>query len=303
MKREDLSDLMTFLAVAEARSFTKAAVRLGTSQSAVSQVVRRLEDRLGVRLLTRTTRNVAPTEAGRRLAERLRPALDEIEAELETLDQIRSTPSGLLRITATYDSAHDLLEPVVSQLMQDFPDIAVEISVDARLVDIAKDGFDAGVRLGEQVDADMIAVPIGPDLSMRVAGAPAYFDRAGRPQTPHELTDHDCINLRLQTLGGLYAWEFEKDGRPLSVRVEGRYTSDDPALNIKMALKGGGLVCLPDQLLTGHLETGALETVLEDWCPPFPGYHLYYPSRRQMTPAFRLLLDRLKAQRQALMRG
>ncbi|WP_440957476.1 LysR family transcriptional regulator [Oceanicaulis sp. LC35] len=303
MKREDLSDLMTFLAVAETRSFTKAAVRLSTSQSAVSQVVRRLEDRLGVRLLTRTTRNVAPTEAGRRLAERLRPALDEIEAELETLDQIRSTPAGLLRITATRDSAHDLLEPVVSQLMQDYPDIEVEISVDARLVDIAKDGFDAGVRLGEQVDADMIAVSIGPDLSMRVAGAPSYFARAGRPETPHQLTDHDCINLRLQTLGGLYAWEFEKDGRPLSVRVEGRYTSDDPELNIKMALKGGGLVCLPDQLIAEHLKSGALETVLEDWCPPFPGYHLYYPSRRQMTPAFRLLLDRLKAQRQGLVRA
>lgn len=294
MKRDELGDLMAFLAVAEERSFTRAAAHLGTSQSSVSHVVRRLEEQLGVRLLTRTTRNVAPTEAGARLMAKLRPAFDEIEAELASLDELRATPSGSIRVTTSRYAAREHLLPVVTRLMAEYPDLHIELVIDSRLVDIAKEGFDAGVRLGEEVDRDMIAVPIGPDTRMCVAGAPAYFERHPRPETPHDLTEHDCINLRMPTLGGLYAWEFEKDGRPLNVRVEGQFISNDPDVIIDAAIAGRGLVCMPDHLVAPQLASGDLIQVLDDWCPPFPGYHLYYPSRRQATPAFRLLVDALR---------
>lgn len=294
MRRDEMSDLMAFLTVAEARSFTRAAARLGTSQSAVSAVVRRLEERLDVRLLTRTTRSVSPTEAGQRLVDTLRPALDGIDAQLSALDEMRSRPSGTIRLTASRAAARQILLPVTGRLMQHYPDVHIEISVEARFVDIAKEGFDAGIRLGESLDKDMIGVRISPDVEMIVAGSPGYFRDHPRPETPQDLTRHNCINLRLPTLGGLYAWEFERDGRSLNVRVEGQFTSNDPDLIVEAGLAGTGLICLPTDHLADLVREGRMIRVLADWCPPFPGYHLYYPSRRQITPAFRLLIDGLR---------
>ncbi|ADE87352.1 LysR family transcriptional regulator [Rhodobacter capsulatus] len=294
MRRDEMGDLIAFLAVAEERSFTRAAARLGTSQSAVSAVVRRLEERLDVRLLTRTTRSVSVTEAGQRLVDALRPAFDGIEAELAALDDIRARPQGMIRLTASRHAAERIVMPVANRLMADYPEVRVEILLDQRFVDIAKEGFDAGIRLGESVDRDMIGVRISGDLQMVVAGSPAYFARHPAPQTPQDLTAHNCINLRLPTLGGLYAWEFEKDGRPLTVRVEGQFTTNDPELAVAAALEDRGLVCLMTDYLAPHLASGRLVRVLADWCPPFSGYHLYYPSRRQITPAFRLLIDALR---------
>jgi len=294
MDRRELADLMAFLAVAQERSFTRAAARLGVSQSSLSATVRRLEDRLDLRLLTRTTRSVMPTEAGLQLAETLGQAYENIENRLANLNELRHRPAGTLRLTTSRSAALRLLIPVVDRLMADYPELKVEISVDQRLVDIVREGFDAGVRLGEEIDKDMIAVPIGPDMRMVVAGAPSYFETALYPQTPHDLTDHVCINLRLSTLGGLYAWEFEKDGRPLNVRVEGQFTCNDPDLIVEAALAGRGLACLPNDHLDPHVRAGRLIQVLDDWCPPFPGYHLYYPSRRQVSLAFRLLIEALR---------
>lgn len=294
MKRDELGDLMAFLAVAEERSFTRAAARLGTSQSSLSAVVRRLEERLDMRLLTRTTRSVTPTEAGQQLADTLRPAFDDIEAQLSSLDEMRRRPAGTIRLTTGKAAARDILLPAANRLMADYPDVNIEITVDQRLVDIVKDGYDAGVRLGEQIDQDMIAVRIGPDMPMVVAATPEYFESHPVPQTPHELTDHVCINLRLPTLGGLYAWEFEKDGRPLNVRVDGQFTCNEPDLLIEATLAGRGLACLPEDHLGPLVAQGRLVQVLHDWCPPFPGYHLYYPSRRQVSPAFRLMIDALR---------
>ncbi|MDO5612919.1 MAG: LysR family transcriptional regulator [Paracoccus sp. (in: a-proteobacteria)] len=288
-----MSDLMAFLAVAEERSFTRAATRLGTSQSAVSAVVRRLEERLGVRLLTRTTRAVSPTEAGQRLADTLRPALDNVSAELAMLDDMRARPSGTIRLTAGQPAAH-LVMPVALRLMAEHPDVNIEISTDPRFVDIAREGFDAGIRLGESLAKDMIAVRIGPDLEMTVAGTPGYFRDNPPPQTPHDLTAHNCINLRMLGSGGLYIWEFEREGRPLNVRVEGQFTCSDSDLAVQAALAGRGLICLPSDHLDPYIADGRLVRVLTDWCPPFPGYHLYYPSRRQVSPAFRLLVDALR---------
>lgn len=294
MRRDEMSDLIAFLAVAEERSFTRAAARLGTSQSAVSAVVRRLEERLDVRLLTRTTRSVSPTEAGQRLVDTLRPAFDGIEDQLASLDDMRSRPSGTIRLTTSRHPARHIVLPVVTRLMAEHPDVNVEISIESRFVDIAKEGYDAGIRLGESLDKDMIGVRISPDMEMVVAGSPDYFSAHPKPETPHDLTGHICINLRLPTLGGLYAWEFGKDGRPLNVRVEGQFTCNDPDLVVDAALAGRGLVCLPSDHLGPHVKAGRLVRVLADWCPPFAGYHLYYPSRRQPTSAFRLLVDRLR---------
>ena len=294
MRRDEMSDLMAFLAVAEDRSFTRAAARLGTSQSAVSAVVRRLEERLGVRLLIRTTRSVSPTEAGQRLADTLRPAFDQIESQLTSLDDMRSHPAGTIRITSSSAAARQVLMPAANRLMADYPDVKIEIAIDSRFVDIAKEGFDAGVRLGESLDKDMIGVKIGPDLDMVVAGSPNYLRDNPAPKTPDDLSSHNCINLRLQTLGGLYPWEFEKDGRSLHVRVEGQFTSGDATLLIDAALAGRGLLCLPSDQLGSYVKSGQLIRVLADWSPSFSGYHLYYPSRRQITPAFRWLVDALR---------
>ena len=294
MRRDEMSDLMAFLAVAEERSFTRAAARLGTSQSAISAVVRRLEERLDVRLLTRTTRSVSPTEAGQQLVDTLRPAFDGIEARLASLDDMRSRPSGTIRLTSGRAAARQILMPVASRLMAEHPDVHIEISIDLRFVDIAKEGFDAGIRLGESLDKDMIGIPISPDLELAVAGSPEYLRDHPAPLTPQDLAAHNCINLRLPTLGGLYAWEFEKDGRPINVRVDGQFTTGDPDLALDAALAGGGLTCLPMDHIGPYLATGRLVRVLADWCPPFAGYYLYYPSRRQITSAFRLLIDGLR---------
>jgi len=294
MRREDLGGLAAFAAVAEERSFTRAAARMGTSQSALSQTVKRLEARLGVRLLTRTTRSVAPTEAGEQLLASVRFAFDEIDTQLVALSELRDKPAGVIRITAGQHAADSVLFPVLERLLPAYPDVNVELSVDTGLRDIVADRFDAGVRLGEQVEKDMIALRIGPDLRMALVGAPAYFEGRSKPRTPHELTDHNCINLRFPTLGGIYTWEFEKDGRDLNVRVEGQLTFNETRLIVRAACAGLGLAYVLEDHVTAHLLDGRLVRVLEDWCPPFSGYHLYYPSRRQHTPAFALLLDALR---------
>lgn len=294
MRREELADLAAFMAVAEERSFTRAAARLGTSQSALSHTVRRLETRLGVRLLARTTRSVVATQAGERLLATLRPALDDIDAEIAALSELRDKPAGTIRITSTGQAARDILWPVLAKLLPEHPDVHVELSIDSSLTDIVTERFDAGIRLSEQVAKDMIAVPIGPDLRMAVAGAPAYFARRPAPVTPQDLAGHDCINMRLRTSGGLYAWELDKDGRELKVRVDGQLVLNDVDVIVTAAVAGFGLACLPEDHFGEAFADGRLVRVLEDWCPPFPGYHLYYPSRRQITPAFALLVEALR---------
>ena len=294
MTRGDLNDLAAFLAVARERSFTRAAAKLGVSQSALSHTVRGLEARLGVRLLTRSTRSVAPTEAGERLLQTVGLRFDEIDAELATLSEFRDKPAGTIRITAGEHAAEAILWPTLERLLPDYPDIKVELTVDYGLTDIVAERYDAGVRLGEQVSRDMVAVRIGPDMRMAVVGAPSYLARREPPRTPHDLVAHDCINIRLPTYGGIYAWEFEKDGRELRVRVEGQLVFNNIALRLNAALAGFGLAYLPEDQLRAHLAEGRLVRVLADWCPPFPGYHLYYPSRRQPTLAFALLVDVLR---------
>ena len=294
MGRDELGDLVAFLAVAEERSFTRAAAKLATSQSALSHTLRRLESNLGVRLLTRTTRSVAPTEAGERLIETLRPALGEIDAKLAALSELRDRPAGVVRITTPAHAADTLLWPAIAKLAPVYPDVQFELSIDPSLVNIVAERFDAGVRLGEQVAKDMIAVRIGPDLRMAAVAAPSYFADHPKPKTPHDLTRHNCINLRLSTLGGLYAWEFEKDGRELNVRVEGQLVFNDVRMIVKAALVGFGLAYLPEDHVKALVASGKLVRVLSDWSPPFPGYHLYYPSRRQLLPAFALLVEALR---------
>jgi DNA-binding transcriptional LysR family regulator len=294
MRREELSDLAVFLAVAEARSFTRAAATLGTSQSAISQIVRRLEAAMGLKLLTRNTRNVAPTDAGEQLIATLRPAFDEIDARLSALSALRERPAGTVRITSSRHAAETILWPAVGNLLKSYPEVTVEISVDSHLTDIIADRFDAGIRLGEQVAKDMIAVRIGPELRMAVVGAPSYFAARGRPQTPHDLTGHACINIRMPTKGGLYTWEFGKDGRDLNVRVEGPLILNDVPMILKAAGEGVGLACVMEDQADALLRAGIVERVLEEWCPPFSGYHLYYPDRRQLPPAFALLVNALR---------
>ncbi|NNG70873.1 LysR family transcriptional regulator [Rhizobium laguerreae] len=294
MPRPVVNDLIAFLAVARAQSFTKAAGKLGVSQSALSHTIRGLEERLGLRLLTRTTRSVAPTEAGERLLLSIGPRLDEIESELAALSALREKPAGTIRINAGEHAADAVLWPALETLLPDYPDLNVEIIVDYGLTDIVAERYDAGVRLGEQVAKDMIAVRVGPNMRMAVVGAPAYFDTRPKPMTPQDLTDHNCINLRLPTYGSVYAWEFEKDGRELRVRVEGQLVFNNIALRLNAVLAGMGLAYMPEDLVAAHLADGQLVRVLEDWCPPFPGYHLYYPSRRYTSPAFALVVDALR---------
>jgi DNA-binding transcriptional LysR family regulator len=294
MPRSNLDDIAAFIAVARAQSFTRAAAQLGVSQSALSQTVRGLEARLGLRLLTRTTRSVSPTEAGERLLQAAEPRIGEIEAELAALSVLREKPSGTIRITAHDHAAQAVLLPALGKLLPDYPDINVEIVIDYGLTDIAAERFDAGIRSGEQVAKDMIAVGVGPDLRSAVVGAPSYFARRPKPKAPPDLTAHNCINLRLPTHGGLYAWEFERGTRALRVRVEGQLVSNGSATMLDAALAGLGLAYLPEQAVQEHLAAGRLIRVLADWCPPYPGYHLYYPSRRQPTPAFALLVELLR---------
>ncbi|GAA4502736.1 LysR family transcriptional regulator [Gluconacetobacter tumulicola] len=294
MRREELVDLNAFLVVAEEQSFTRAAARLGTSQSTLSHTIRRLEARLDVRLLTRTTRRVAPTEAGERLLKTLVPALDSIADEIASLSELSRKPSGTVRITASEHAARTLLWPALARLLPDYPDLHVELSVDPGLTDIVAERFDAGVRLEETIARDMIAVPIGPPLRMAVVGAPSYFENHPIPRKPQDLARHSCINLRLSTSGGVYAWELEKGKRSLHVRVGGQLTFNTVPMIMAAVFSGFGLACVVEDHVADDVKAGRLVRVLEDWCPPFPGYHLYYPSRRQSSAAFRLVVEALR---------
>ncbi|WP_199634745.1 LysR family transcriptional regulator [Serratia sp. PAMC26656] len=297
MLKENFNDLISFLVVARERSFTKAAAKLGVSQSALSHAIRGLEERLALRLLTRTTRSVAPTEAGERLVNSLGPRFAEIESELDALSEMRERPAGNIRITAGEHAVDSVLWPMLKSFLADYPDINVEITVDNTLTDIVADRFDAGIRLGEQVAKDMIAVRIAPDMRMVPVASPAYFERCGIPNTPQALQNHRCINMRLPTMGGLYAWEFAKDGREIKVRVEGQLTFNSLRQRIDAALLGFGIAFVPEDTVTEELANGRLVSVLDEWCPLFPGYYLYYPSRRQHTTAFALFVEALRHQR------
>lgn len=294
MLKENFNELQIFLVVARERSFTKAAGKLGVSQSALSHAIKGLEERLNLRLLTRTTRSVAPTEAGERIIACLEPRIADLEQELETLIQLNRTPSGNIRLSTGEHSARSLVWPKLKPFLKEYPEINVELVVDNGFVNIVEGRFDAGIRLGESVDKDMIAVRIGPDMRMAVVGSPVYFAENGIPLTPHELQNHRCINMRLPTAGGLYHWEFERDGKPLRVRVEGQLTFNQLSERIDAALSGFGMACVPEDMIEELVKSGELVQVLEEWCPSFPGYYLYYPSRKQHPPAFALLIDALR---------
>lgn len=294
MAREDLPDLNAFMVVAEERSFTRAAAKLNTSQSALSHTIRRLETRLGVRLLTRTTRSVAPTEAGERLLATLVPALDSISSELASLSDLHQRPAGTIRLTTADHATRTVLWPKLQRFLTDYPDIHVELSIDSSFADIVAGRFDAGVRLGEAIAKDMIATRIGPELRMAVIGSPAYLAKHPAPQTPQDLSDHCCINLRMLTSGGLYTWELEKDGHEVRVRVDGQLTFNTIPMIIQAAEAGFGLGFVMEDQVADQLRDGRLVRVLEDWCASFAGYHLYYPSRRQQSAAFALLVEALR---------
>lgn len=294
MSRENYNDILAFLAVAREGSFTKAAGKLGVSQSALSHTIRGLESRLGIRLLTRTTRSVSPTEAGERLLTSVGPRFEEIDAELAALRELRDKPSGTIRITAGDHAADTILWPKLAPFFSEYPDIKVEIDIDNVLTDIVANRYDAGVRLGDQVAKDMIAVRIAPDMGTAVVAAPSYFTRRPRPLNPRELTGHDCINLRLPTLGGLYPWEFERGGQELKVRVEGQLVFNRLQMVLEAVLAGFGLAYLPEDMVQAHIAEGRLVRVLRDWTPVWQGYHLYYPSRRQSSRALTLLIDTLR---------
>ena len=295
MLNDELGDLAIFAAVAEARSFTRAAARLGKSQSALSQSVRRLEERLKLRLLTRTTRSVMPTPAGEQLLSTFRPALGQIEAQLSALSELRELPSGSLRLTAGRHAVETVLWPALLRLNTRCPDIKVEVSIEPALTDIVTEGYDAGVRLGEQIARDMIALRIGPDLRRVVVGCPAYLAGHGAPTEPRDLTDHRCCSIRLPTSGGLYAWEFERAGRHVNVQVDSPFVLNDTRLLIDAALHGAGLAMVMEDMAAPFIADGRLVRVLEDWSPPLSGYHLYYPNRRHPSPAFAALLKELRA--------
>lgn len=292
--RANFDDLASFAFVAKERSFTKAAAKLGVSQSALSQTIRALEARLGLRLLTRTTRSIAPTEAGERLLHTITPRFEEIESAVASLSELRERPAGTIRITAGEHAAMTVLQPALGKILPQYPDIKVEIIVDYGLTDIAAEGYEAGVRLGEQVAKNMIAVRIGPDLRMAVVGAPSYFEHHAIPRTPQDLAAHNCINIRLPTYGGLFPWDLEQDGREIKVRVEGQLVFNNGSLRLASALQGLGLAYMPEDLVLPHVANGQLIRVLENWCPPFTGYHLYYPSRRHPSPAFAILVEALR---------
>ncbi len=296
MSIENYDQLAMFALVARERSFTRAAAQLGMSQPALSRSMRQLEERLGVRLLARTTRSVSPTEAGGQLLRVIAPRFEEIDSELAQLNAYRDKPAGRLRITAGEHAALTVMQPVLGRLLPAHPDLNIEVIVDYGLTDIVAEGFDAGIRMGEQVAKDMIAVRVGPDMRMAVVGSPSYFQRHPKPKSPHDLTRHNCITIRLPTHGGIFAWEFEKKGQELKVRVEGQLVFNNIALRLGAALEGLGLAYMPEDLVRTHVQAGALVHVLQDWCPSFPGYHLYYPSRRQSSPAFTVLRDALRYQ-------
>ena len=294
MPRRNINSLLAFRAVAEERSFTRAAAQVGVSPSALSHTIRALEERLGLRLLTRTTRSVAPSEAGERLLGAIGPHFDGIEAELAALSELRDKPAGSIRITTGVHAAQAIVWPALARLLPVYPDIEVELSVHSGFIDIVEERFDAGVRLGETIAQDMVAVRIGPDMRMAAVASPAYFSGRKPPRTPQDLALHNCLNLRFPTRGGLYAWEFEKAGRALNVRVEGQFVVNDIALALQAALDRLGIAYLPEDYVRTEIEGRRLTRVLDSWCPPFPGYHLYYPSRRHQSPAFTLLVEALR---------
>ena len=294
MPRRNFNDLLAFVTVARESSFTRAAALLGVTQSALSQTIRALETQLDIRLLTRTTRSVSPTPAGERLLLAIGNRFDEIDAELDALTALREKPGGTVRITCGDHVLRTTLLPKLTPLLRGYPDIHMEFDVSYGLRDIVADRFDAGVRLGEQLDKDMIAIPIGPKLRMAAVASPGYFTRYPVPKTPHDLATHRCLNLRLPTYGGLYAWEFERRNRQLNVRVDGQLIFNTSPHIVQAALDGLGMAFLPEEEFSPHIAKGRLVRVLEDWCPPFSGYHLYYPSRRQPSPAFSLVVDALR---------
>jgi DNA-binding transcriptional LysR family regulator len=294
MKREDLIDMLWFMAVAEERSFTKAAARLGTSQSTLSHTIKRLEIRMGLRLLTRTTRSVSPTEAGEKIMRSLAPRISEIEHDIDAVLEVRDKPSGTVRITLSDHALETVVWPKLQPVMKDFPDIKIELNANDGFINIVEERFDAGVRLGESLDKDMIAVRISPDWRLVAVGSPAYFEANGFPQHPQELVSHKCINQRQIRSGGLYTWEFEKDGRELRVRVDGQLIFNSSRAQINAALSGYGIAYLPENLVLDDLATGRLVQVLDDWSPFFQGYYLYYPSKRQNAPAFSVVIHALR---------
>ena len=294
MAQTNYNDLLAFLAVAREGSFTRAAAKLGVSQSALSQTIRALEARLDLRLLVRTTRSVSATEDGEHLLRTVAPRFDEIEAELAMLSERRSKPAGTIRVSAGEHAALTVLQPAIARLLPQYPDINVEVIVENGMTDIVAARYDAGVRLGEQVAKDMIAVPISGDFRMAIVASPAYLASRPPPATPQELTMHNCINMRLPTHGGLYVWEFARDGKEVNVRVEGQLVYNNLAMRLHAALAGLGLACIPEDTAAPHLADGTLVRVLDDWSPPWPGYKLYYPSRRHPTPAFTLLVEALR---------
>ncbi|APJ41601.1 MULTISPECIES: LysR family transcriptional regulator [Pseudomonas] len=294
MIKRNLNDLLSFVAVAREGTFTRAAAQLGVTQSALSQSISGLEARLQIRLLTRTTRSVSPTAAGERLLNAIGNRFDEIEAELDELSALRDKPSGTVRITCGDHIQRTLLLPRLTPLLLEYPDIKVEFDINYAFRDIVADRFDAGVRLGDTIDKDMIAVPIGPPVRMAVVAAPAYFAAHPKPRNPRDLVDHNCINMRMQSGGGLYAWDFQRKDRHVNVRVDGQLIFNTSPNIVDAALAGLGIAWLPEEEFAPHIEEGRLLRVLENWCPPFPGYYLYYPNRRQPSPAFSLVVDALR---------
>lgn len=294
MPQENFNDLVAFVMVAREESFTKAAVKLGVSQSALSQTVRGLEERLGLRLLTRTTRRVSPTAAGERLLRIAGPRFEDIQAELAALAEMRDKPAGTVRITSGEHAAISVLAPALEKFLPDNPDVNVEITVDYGLTDIVAERYDAGVRLGEHLAKDMIAIRIGPEMRMAVVGAPSYFRQNPWPEVPQDLTGHNCIQMRMPTHGNILSWEFEKDGHELKVRVEGQLVFNNIAMRLDAVRRGLGLAYMPEDQVSGLIERGEVVRVLEDWCAPFSGYHLYYPNRRHTSPAFALVVDALR---------
>jgi len=294
MVRPDFNDLLWFLAVAEERSFTRAAAKLGITQSTLSHTIKRLETRMGIRLLTRTTRSVAPTDAGERLRLSLSPRVAEIEAEIAALMAYRDKPAGNVRLTLSDHALDNLVWPKLRPVLAGYPDIKLEFSIDNGLRNIVEDGFDAGIRLGESVEKDMVAVRIGPDWRLVAVASPGYLATHPVPEHPHDLVRHNCINMRQARAGGLYAWEFEKDGQELRVRVDGQLTFNTSVAMVDAALNDYGVAYLPEDLVDRHIVTGGLVMMLEDWSPRFPGYYIYYPSRRQNLPSFKIIVDALR---------
>jgi DNA-binding transcriptional LysR family regulator len=294
MLRDNVSDLLAFIAVAREGSFTRASAKLGVTQSALSHTLRALEVRMGVRLLNRTTRSVAPTAAGQRLLQTVAPRFEEIESELAAIVETRDKPAGTIRITATDYAADTIVLPRLAKVLPDYPDIKVELVVDYGLADIVADRFDIGVRWGDQVAKDMIAVRIGPDARLAIVGSPAYLERHPLPKQPKDLLKHNCITLRLPTRGGLYAWELKKGKRQTQVRVEGQFTFNGTYQMLNAAIAGTGLAFVPEDLARPHVEAGRLRWVLEDWFPTFPGFHIFYPSRREYSKALSVVVDALR---------